>query len=417
MNTDLIKQDNNFYSYQTKDFSTILIEHIFSIEKSPKSHVIARALCSYLMKTNNIYKTEKEIQDKSRSLYCANFEAYVSDHGTKTFICIYFKMIDQKIIGEDTFNDTLNYFKDMLYKPNFENNKLDKQVLDEIKKDMLSSLQRVEKNPEKFQNTLFYRHLLPNSDFSFNKPYSEELKNILDEITDKDIIDLYNSILKRHIATLTFGNLTDEENQHIKECFPFQSIPFDYTYYHKEEITNDYKIIKSNDTSQSYLYVAYEIKDFKEENSPIYYAMLPMFNSFKGLCHSILRDKLGLVYNSYASFLHKRGIFYICAHIDKKNTDKALAGIDEIIQHMLDKSFIKEELEFAKEKYKQELYFDTESLNAQFTNLKTYILKHKMLKKDLVDKINSLTVDDIINQVKNFEKKYTFLYEGDKDEK
>lgn len=39
-----------------------------------------------------------------------------------------------------------------------------------------------------------------------------------------------------------------------------------------------------------------------------------------------------------------------------------------------------------------------------------------MLKSEMVDKINALTIDDIINQINNLEKKFIFLYEGDKDE-
>ncbi|MDE6141886.1 MAG: insulinase family protein, partial [Bacilli bacterium] len=365
---------------------------------------------------NKIYKTEKEIQDKSRSLYRTIFFATPKIKGTKLFIYLSLKMIDQKIIEENFFNDAIIFFKDMITKPNFYNKKVDSQVLEEIKKDISNNAQKIEKIPDKFQSILFYRNMLPESYFNYKNPSYEELKNILDNINDQDVIDFYQETINSHIATYTFGNLNDEENQIIKDSFKFNSISFDYSYEHKETLTDEYKVIKSTDTTQSYLYVAYDIVDYKKKNTHIYYALLTMLNNFKGLCHKILRDELGLVYHSYADFLSNRGIFIIAAQIDKKNTDKALAGIDEIMQRILKREFIEEMLAFAKEKYAQELYTSTELLTSNINQLEKYILKYEMLINVLVDKINNLTVDDIIKQINNLKKKYIFLYEGDKDE-
>ena len=416
MNTDLIKQDNNFYSYQTNDFSSIFIKHIFNIEYTPRNYCLAKILCSYMMRSNEVYKTEKEIQDKSKMLYRTMFFAHTEIKGTKLFIYLSLKMIDQKVIDEDFFNDAIEFFKDMVNKPNFNKVKLDKSVVDEIKKDIINTVQRIEKNPDKYQSILFYRNMLPESDFNYKNPSFDDLKEMLDNIKDKDIIDFYHTTIDRHIATYTFGNLSDEQNKIIKDSFKFKTFTFDYFYEHKENLTDDYKVIKSNDTTQSYLYIAYDISDYKKENTYIYYALLPMFNPFKGLCHKILRDELGIVYHTYADFLSNRGIFIICAQIDKKNTDKALAGIDEVMKRILDKDFLEEILTFTKEKYTQELDTSTELLNSNLVYIERYILKSEMLKNDLVDKINTLTVDDIIKQINNLKKKYIFLYEGDKDE-
>lgn len=416
MNIDLIKQDKDFYSYQTEEFSSIFIKNIFNVEYTKENYLLAKILCSYLMMTNKIYKTEKAIQDKSKSLYHTIFYAKTEIKGTKLFIYLNLKMIDQKIIEEDFFKDAIDFFKTMITKPNFIKNKIDQQVFEEIKKDILNNAQKIEKIPDKYQSILFYRNMLPDSNFNYKNPSSEETENILNNIKDQDIIDFYHETLNRHIATYTFGNLSDEENKIIKDSFKFKSFSFDYSYEHKESLKEEYKVIKSKDTTQSYLYVAYDITDYKKENIYFYYALLPMLNPFKGLCHKILREELGLVYQTYADFLSNRGIFIICAQIDKKNTDKALAGIDDIMKRITDKDFLEEMLTFTKEKYTQELETSTELLNSNIIYLERYILKNEMLKSDIVDKINALTTDDIIRQINNLKKKYIFLYEGDKDE-
>lgn len=416
MNTELIKQDNNFYTYQSNEFASIFIKNIFNVEYTTKNYCLSKILCAYLSRTNEIYQKEEEICNKEKSLYCADFNAHTEIKGTKLFIFLNLKMIDQTIIEENFFDDALAFFKDMLTKPNFKNNKLDKEVLDEIKKDIINNVQRVEKTPEKMQSILFYRHMLPESDFNYKSPSFEELKIMLDEITDKDIIDFYHTTINRHIATYTFGNLSDEQNEKIKDSLKFNSLEFDYSYDKKENLKDEYKIINSKDTTQSYLYVAYDIKDYKKDNSHIYYALIPMFNSFQGLCHKILRDELGLVYYAYSDFLLNRGVFIIAAQIDKKNIDKALAGIDDIMKRILDKDFLKDALKFSQEKFTQELYTSSEVLESNLINIERYILKSEMLKSEMVDKINALTIDDIINQINNLEKKFIFLYEGDKDE-
>lgn len=415
MNTDLIKQDGNFFTYKSDEFVTIIVKHIFNIEYTPRNYCLARLLCAYLMRTNKIYKTEKKIQDKEKMLYHSTFSAKVETRGTKLFIFLNIKTIDEKIIEENILKDVISYFKDMIMKPNFIKNELNKEVLDEIKKDILNNAQRTEKNPDRMQAILFYRNLLPESDFNYKNSTYEEIKDMLENIDDEDIIDLYHTILNSHVATYTFGNLSDEENKLIRSSFKFKSIDFDYNYEKKEEIKNDYKVINSNDTTQSYLYVAYDIKDFTKDNVPIYYALIPMFVPFKGLCHKVLREELGLVYFTTVDFFLNRGIFFITAQIDKKNVDKTIAGIDDIMKRILDKCFLSETLQFSKEKFTQEAETCEEDLGANILNIEKYILRNDITRKELVDKINTLTVDDIIKQINNFEKKYTFLYEGDKN--
>lgn len=415
MNTDLIKQDNNFYTYQTDEFATIYVKHIFNIEYTQKNYFLAKILCAYLMRTNKVYKTEKEIQDRQKMLYNTRFLAKTEIRGTKLFIFFNIKTIDQTIIEEHFFDEVITFFQDMITKPNFSKDQLDKEVLEEIEKDILNNVQRVEKNPDKMQGILFYRHLLPESDFNYKNPTYEEIKNLIENICDKDIIDLYHTILNSHIATYTFGNLSDDDNKLIKERFKFKTKDFDYKYEKKETLKEEYKIINSNDTTQSYLYVAYDIKDYQKENSHLYYSLIPMFISFQGLCHKILRDELGLVYFATVNFFMNRGIFYITAQIDKKNVDKTLAGIDDIMKRILDKDFLKEALKFSQEKFRQEIETSTEILNDNILNIEKFILKNEIPRKELVDKINTLTIDDIIKQINNFEKKYIFLYEGDKD--
>ncbi len=416
MNNNLIKKIDNLYYYQTDEFATIKIKHFFKFEKNTKNFIIASILAEYMQQTNAIYKTAKRINDTEKKLYGSCFSICNDTKGTKGFISFNLTMVDETIVDEHFFTSSIKYFKNMLLKPNFANESLDSNIFEQIKKDLISRTKNKEKNPDSFQKNLFYRHLLPNSDFINKRFNCDELESILETLTDKDVIDFYHTLLNNYITSYAFGNLSDDKIKFIAKSFKFNPIKFDYQYAKKEEITNDYKVIKSNDTTQTYLYVVYDIKNYHVDNSYIYHALMPMFNSMGGICHEILRDKLGLVYFSYADVLINRGLFFISAQIDKKNIDKALKGIDSLFEELKKPEKLSKLLTFSQEKYRQELYTNTEILASNLTNIERFIFKDDYMKKELVDKINSLTSANILRQIEEFEKKYIFIYEGEKDE-
>ena len=64
----------------------------------------------------------------------------------------------------------------------------------------------------------------------------------------------------------------------------------------------------------------------------------------------VLRTELGIVYSAYADFFSQRGFIFISAKIDKKNKDKCIEGINEIMKRLHDKEKIAKLLKYHQEK-------------------------------------------------------------------
>ncbi|MBQ9024422.1 MAG: insulinase family protein [Bacilli bacterium] len=419
MNIKNIKSNNNgFYYYKTDEFATIDIRYYFNYENTKENYIKAKILSNYLLKTNKLYKTQKEITDRSKELYGLSVNIGNKEFGSKTFIYFELKMANPRIIEEDYFNDALEFYKNIMLKPNFKDNKLDMEVFNQIKKEIIDKENNNIKNSSKYNERLYYKNIIPNSIINQRIITDiKELEDIINKIEDIDIINFYNDIINNYITSFAFGNLLDEEIKIIENTFDFKQIDFDYKYDVKDEIlTNDIEIT-SKETTQSYIYFTYEIKDYKKENSYIYDALNTLLNNNNGPIYTVYRTKLGISYSQYEQILYNNGVFFIEADIDKKNKQKAINGLKEIFDILNDKEEVERLLKYTKERRRQLLISYSESVKEIINELEKYILKYDLSEKEKLKLINNLSVDDIMSQINNLEYKCMYFYKGDKDEK
>lgn len=410
-----VKTNNKgFYYYINDEFVNVRIAFNFSISNNKEDFFKARLLSGLMCKSNKKYKSFKEINDKAKELYGLYFNVRPKIIGAKRFITFSLNTVSERIIEEEYFNDALEYFYDMIFKVDFTNEK----VFNELKKEMLNAEKNKLSNPANVQGILFYKNVTEESECNnLNITDINEIEEIISSITISDLEKLYNEILKSYYCGYSFGDLTKENNKSIMDLFKFENTNITDDYNFKEIMNEKDEEIISDKTSQSYLYAAYDIKNYDFNNSYIYSTIEYMLNSTNGLCLNILREKYGIVYHAYAEFDNRHGFMYFHAQIDKKNKEKALSGIEEIFEKLHDKKEVEKLLEYAKEKQKELLYTEMENMGPNVAELNNYIFKSGIPSDERIKKIESLTVDDIINQIDNLEKKYTFFFRGDKDEK
>ena len=85
-----------FYSYKTEDFVKISINFAFFLpDEDFKTVLTASLLGEYLLKTNELYKTDKEIEDKQKEYYNSFIDVYVDRHFNETFLKIEMGCLDQ----------------------------------------------------------------------------------------------------------------------------------------------------------------------------------------------------------------------------------------------------------------------------------------------------------------------------------
>ena len=406
---------NGFYYYQTDDFVTIKLEFDFLIGSTKEDYFKALLLSSYLNKTNSKYLRMKEISDKKKDLYALELKIGIKTIGIKIFLSFRVDMINPKVVDDEYFNDAIDFLKIMMLEPNFKNGKLDKDIFNQIKNEIINNESNVLKDSSKMQARLFRKNTLPES--ILNNRFCldiEELKNIINSFSDKDIIDFYNKTMNSFYAGFAFGNLTDEQNNYLINKLNFKAIVIDNNYCVEDIISTGEKEIVSKDTTQSYLYVVYEIKDYEIKKSYIYRTICGMLNSMSGSLMQILREKLGIVYSVSANIFYYNGFMYVLAQIDKKNKDKALKGIEEAFNKIISDEYCNQYF-VASKKRLEELYISqSEDINYNFEDFQKYVLGNNYTGEEQIKLIRRLTSDDIQRELKNIEKKYVFYYKGDK---
>ena len=408
---------NSFNCYQTDEFVTIVIKHQFNYELNKENYIKANILRNYMLKTNEVYKHEKDIIDRGKELY-SSVNITNKNIGIKSFLNFELKMVNPRVIEEDYFLDALNYYKDIMLKPNFKDNKLDKEVFNEVKKELIDKEKNNVKDPYIIDVRLYYKNILPESKINDREVTNiKELEDIVSKISEKDIIEFYNEVMEGYVSSYAFGNLTDEEIELIKDSFSFKPIDFDYKYAVKEKIIDKDIEIVSKDTTQSNIYFTYEIKDYSIDNYYLYDTLIYLTNYQNGPVFNIYRTKMGIMYSGNLNIFYNYGLAIIKVYIDKKNKDKAISGLKDIFGILNNKEEVEKLLKYAREKLEALALSNSESFNANILELENYILKYNLPMSEKLIKINQLTVDDIIKQVNNLEYKSTYFYKGDKDEK
>ena len=418
MDVKKIKSNNNgLYYYKTRDFASIYINHFFTFDSTFENMVKADILRYYMLKTNQKYKNQKDIIDKEKELFNSNVASNISIYGKKIVLFFRLRTIDSKVIGENVFDEALNFYKEILLNPNFKDGKLNKKVFDQIKKDFINNQKNILKDPEIMQRKLFSKSVFLSKYANVgNFTDIEEFENIINSITDKDIIDFYNELMSNYICSLAFGNLTDDNIKQVEKTFKFKPIDFDYKYDYKEKIVDKDIETVSKDTTQSHIYFVYKVKNYKKDNEHLYRALLHILANTNGPIYRTYRTKLGIVYSATAMVYFNRDILYIRADIDKKNKDMAVNALNEIFDTLHDEKEVEKLLNYSKEKIKENLRSATEKLSETLNEVKNHILKLSLSSEETLKRINKLTINDVINQIDNLEYKCMYFYKGDKDE-
>lgn len=413
-----IKNNKGFYYYKTNDFATMYIRHYFNYENTKENCIKSMILSKYLIKTNEVYKTAKEISDKSKELYGLNVLVRQRTFGSKTMLSFELKMVNPRVIEEDYFLDALNFYKCIMLKPNFKDGKLDNELFNLIKNEIINKKKNEFKDPSIMNERLFYKNVIPNSDINnHNIADEKEFDSIINNIKDVDIINFYNEVINNYISSFAVGNLLDKEIKLIENAFDFKQIDFDYKYDYKDEIVNKDIEIISNDTTQSNIYFVYDIKDYDFKKSYMYDALNTMLLYNSGPIYNVYRTNLGIMYAGYAGILYNNGLLFIKIDIDKKNQEKSINGLKDVFNILHDKKEVSKLLKFAKEKRKELLNSHSEDILSIVKEVENYTLKYDLFEKDKLKLINKLTIDDVINQINNLEYKCMYFYKGDKNEK
>ena len=336
--------------------------------------------------------------------------------GSKNFFNFSAKLISPRVIKDNYLESAFEFLHDILFNPNFTNNKLDSEVFNEIKKSLINEEKKAMANPKVISKRDLFSSIVPNSNIITNTTLDiDEFTDIINNTTDEDIINLYNKIINESFYRgYLFGDITDDEFNKFITLFPFKNSKEVLDYRDYQDIPFSTKEVINKDIKTSDIYVIYKLNNFDISKQHIYKTLNYMISSSIGLSQKILREERGLVYSSGAYINKYRffGFLMVGASLSEENKDICLDGIDEIFRRLKDENIVSKLLEYAKEKQNQLDYLSDENIEDVLSDLGEYIFETSKTREELHNLINSLTTKDIINEIDNIEKRYVYFYRG-----
>jgi predicted Zn-dependent peptidase len=385
-------------------------------------------LSAIISKSSNLYKNQQEIQEYLSSLYGANFDTNVELYGDVYNIEFMIEFINKKFLpdNEDVLKDLLKFLNDIIYNPIFKENHLDSDFLEREKSFILDKIKARKDDKIRYAISKTEEIMCEGEPMSASiYGFENDVKNVKSE----DIYRRYIEVIEKSCIIVSIcGNLEGYENinDDIEEIFGYKlNSKLDYenlvvdTRNNEKKIENIKEIIEKQDTNQSVITFGLRVKNA----TPNDYYILNLYNAVLGSTPSsklfqIFREKESLAYTVRSRFYRFKNIILIFAGIEKKNYDKSKEVVMDILENIKNLNITDEEFNASK----QSLISDILEWNdSKFALSKMHISNLIATKKDditleeMVDKIKSITKEDLRDIARKIVVEKIYLLGGESD--
>lgn len=405
---------------KTNKFKTVTVRVSF---RSPivKDEITTRnVLCEIFTQSTKDYPSKRSLTIKAQDLYAVDIQTTNSRLGNYITTDFYLSSLHDKYTEIGNLKKAIQFFSDIIFNPDVENNKFNKEKLDIVKSFTRNSLNSLKEDSSLYSLIRMFESLddLPSSYRMMG--YLEDLE----KINEEDLFKYYQKMIKNDLVDIfVIGDISFNEITKLIQS------NFDFTTYKKNKIPyilsekkprirrNIVKEVVSN--SQSKISIGCKLcglSDY-ERNYP-----LTLFNIILGGCSDSklfkrVREENSLCYTISSVPNKLDNLIIIRAGIDKKNFKKAIEVIDQCVMEMKKGNFSDQDIKTAKEYYNTAL---DEVDDSQFRIIDNYFLKD-IIGTDTISekriKMNNVTKEEIIGVAKKMKIDTIFLLEGDNDEK
>jgi len=411
MDFNKLVNNNGIYLYQDNSFNTISIKLNFLSGMSNRECAIVDVLCSYLMASNQNFKSDDDINERTQELYSLVLDFGNQFYSKQKVVSLYANLISPNVINDDYSEEAFEFIRQMLKEPDFTN----EEMLEITKRNMISYAKSDLLNNDIYVSNMYHQKVFYEENREYeNSTDIDYISNLINSITLDDLKKQYEYIINNFHSGLVFGNISFEQFNNFVNLMALTPIKKDVDY-DRNIIIKDDDIEIERDCEQSYIYVTYDIDNL---TYPQLMLLNTIMNSSLGLCYQTLRRKYGLVYNSYAGIIYYLKKLYIYGEIDKNKKEKFLEALDEIVNMLNDKELLDKLIVQAKDEIEANQVTLSEDQNKIIDSLNNYILKLFEGQKitDTYHQVSELTSDDLIKSTKTLKRKNIFMVRSKNDE-
>lgn len=407
----------NLHVIKTKKFKTISIEVIFKRLFTKDDITIRNLLSDVLMTSTKNYNNERLFNIEKQNLYSLKVSSNNLFSGKYTLMNFKTTFLNEKYTEKDYNKKSIEFFFDILFKPNANDNKFDRKSFDENYKALKERIETFEEDLRSYSLTRLLEELDKTNTYGVR--YCGYLKD-LEKITPKKLYEYYETLIRKDITDIyVIGDVDDEEiKKIITEYFKVNTLKKESGshFISHDKFRKTVKTIKEvKDINQSKLLLGFKIEDmdlFERQYVTYIYSYI-LGGSADSKLFKNVREKNSLCYYVSAGILRLESLMVISSGIDKKNYKKAVSLIKKEVKNMQEGKFTIEDINNGKITYKSGI----KSLEDKPSNIVGTYASMNYLGYDPLDEkiknVDKIDKDMIVKFAKKIHLDTIYLLEGE----
>ncbi len=398
----------NLTLIKTSKFKTNLVS-VYIQRVLDRDEVTKNALLpSVITSGSKNYPTLREISHKMDNFYGASLFSNAGKRSEKQILEFKILGVNDKYIDEKIFKDMIEFLNDIINNPFVENDGFKEEYLHLEKQNLKDKIKAAINDKKAYAQNKCIEAMCKDERYSIEENGYEE---DIDSITAVDLYNHYKNILKTSpIDIVVEGDFDDDfVADAVKQNFKFERgdiIEIPRGKYVKK--VDDVKVVEEKmDITQGKLVMGYRANvDYMDNDK--YYSLVVGNSVFGGGAHSKLfnnvREKESLCYYVFSSVEKYKSIMFVSSGIEAQNYEKAVKIIKEQLEDLKNGKITDTELANSK----SALINSAKSVTDNIGGMSEFSFAQSLGKtnstvEDLIKSIEKVTVNDIVDSVKDIE--------------
>jgi len=413
-----MKLNSSPYIIKSDKFSTIEFVLFFEAKASDKYIFYLPLLRQLLLNSSKKYPTEQEYKKAYKENMIISQRMRTVRYNENLFFEFSLIVPDPKKVKDYNIEKAFKFFIDMIYEPNIVNGEFNLKQFERerefLKDDIYNSIKKV--NAKSYQSFL---NIVDDKGIIKNNIYNN--MNLIEEANSKELYEIYKeNVLKNKPIIFVYGNVDESINDLIKKYIKIddKKITFDKKYDNYLIPFNKIKDIEEvSEYNQSIIYVAYKIKDMKEEDK-IYLNIVKniMALGSNDLIFKKLRTEKNLVYSANTWCDTRVGLLTVEAYINNESKEEVIKGVKSVIKSLKDKEKLTIYLEKLIEDVYYELIRQKDSRSVAINDFINKKLEFSHTTDELIKKYKNINIDNLIDFINRLKLDTIYFLRGEFNE-
>ncbi|MBQ3422082.1 MAG: insulinase family protein, partial [Romboutsia sp.] len=228
---------------KTKKFKTITVRINFRSPIVKNEITMRNILAEMFTQSSKNYKTKRDLTIKAQDLYSVGVNTTTNRLGNYTNLNFFLNVLNDKYTEKDNFIEAFNFFTDIIFNPDVEDNKFNKERLDIVKDLCRKTLLSLKEDPASYSVLRMYESIDSNSPISYRMV---GYLNDLDKINESNLYEYYLKMLNNDLVDIfVIGDVKETEIiKLVKEKIKFKTLKKERVPYILKEVKPRTRLLK-----------------------------------------------------------------------------------------------------------------------------------------------------------------------------